>query len=123
MSSSSSVHALHTPCSPAEMGAGQIETVAQKVSQMGARLDREGLDGARVHGERDRGHVGSLQRWRGAAPRHECAGRPASAIAGFRQDRVGYSRIELPGEVAGDTPAEKRRGVANNDRGCVQRRR
>jgi len=24
--------------------------------------------------------------------------------ARFHQDRVGYSRIELPGEVAGDTP-------------------
>jgi len=56
MSSSSSVHAPHTPCSQAEMGAGQIETVAQKISEMGARLNG-GLDGARVHGERDHGHV------------------------------------------------------------------
>ena len=37
----------------------------------------------------------------------------------FHQNRVGYSRIELPGEVAGDMPAKKRRGIANNDRGSI----
>src|SRR5258706_1851346 len=40
----------------AEMGAGQIKTVAQEISEMGARL-RRGLDRARVHGKRDPGHV------------------------------------------------------------------
>jgi len=40
----------------AEMGAGQIETVAQKISEMGGAARRR-LDGARVHGERDHGHV------------------------------------------------------------------
>jgi len=40
------------------------------------------------------------------------AGRPASAMPAFHQDRVGYARIELPGKVARHTARQKRRGVA-----------
>src|SRR5216684_2696338 len=38
------------------MGAGEIKIVAQKIGEMGAWL-HGGLDGARVHGQRDHGHL------------------------------------------------------------------
>lgn len=41
--------------------------------------------------------------------------------ARFHQDRVGHSRVELLPEVTRHLPTKKRRGVAENDRRCVQR--
>jgi len=115
MSSSSSVHAPHTPCSQPRWV--PVKSRPSRKNQQDGCAAQRGIDGARVHGERIM-VTWRPQRWHGAAPRHECAGRSRPRRP-LHQDRVGYSRIELPGEVAGDMPAKKRRGIANNDRGSI----
>ncbi len=89
----------------AEMGAGQIETVAQEIGEMGARLDRS-LDGARVDDERDRGHADASLIARRSTATWMCRS-AAFAMPAFDQHCIGRPRIELLLEVARNSPAEQ----------------
>ena len=40
----------------AEMGTGQMQSIAQEIGEVGARLDHR-LDGARIDDQRNRGHA------------------------------------------------------------------